>query len=385
MNNTLVNLYDEDFNLIQIFDEYRSLQWSLHVDNLSTFSITFFGEHSFVNYIKDTIIDNRLPIIYFEVVTQFKHKNIVELRGLVTKGVFQRFANGNSQVQLVGNDLRVLLTRRKIGYAANTPYSKKKNDAVTVIKEFINENLGIGANNDIRQGGANNGIKILSVGSNGLSGITWEGSKTNEILFSVINDIRNHVEEEGGLISIVADFDKITKKIYIDIIPTISGSIKRDKVFSIELDNIESITETLDESDPNLVTATGKTTQLLKDDCGSFNYTPVITISDKEKVDKNNINLVESELTTTKANNRLELYDSANEWKVRKQLPPKTTIVPKNTVDGYLYGLDIFVGDVVIIHDFFNKERYKLIESAQVQLDSNKERRVSINLRDYEQ
>jgi hypothetical protein len=80
-----------------------------------------------------------------------------------------------------------LIKRRRLLYPSTLAQSIKGNPGETVIKEFVNENAGPGANNPLRK---NNGVtRGLSIEADLGRGLTWFGQRSWQPLLDIVNEV----------------------------------------------------------------------------------------------------------------------------------------------------------------------------------------------------
>ncbi len=96
-------------------------------------------------------------------------------------------ADGNLLYVSRGQGYNVLLASEAIRYAAGSSEATKSGDSAAVAREFIDENIGPGAGVD--SNGATRVRPGLTLAAFPVSGVTWQGGRTNKNLATVLNEI----------------------------------------------------------------------------------------------------------------------------------------------------------------------------------------------------
>lgn len=94
---------------------------------------------------------------------------------------------GKKQFVSYGRGLVDLLRRRSLGYYATSAFGIKSGPGETVMKEFVNENAGPGANNALR---LSNGVTLgLSIEGDSGRGDNWFGQRSYRNLLELLQEI----------------------------------------------------------------------------------------------------------------------------------------------------------------------------------------------------
>lgn len=97
--------------------------------------------------------------------------------------------NGRQLFTSYSRSLNDLLHRRVLGYTANTAFTLKSGPGETVMKEFVNENAGPGANNAARQGSWDALTLGLSIEPDNGQGLLWANAASWRNLLDLLTEI----------------------------------------------------------------------------------------------------------------------------------------------------------------------------------------------------
>lgn len=111
-----------------------------------------------------------------------------DFTGLVlTEPRVKQTSDGVFTTNVRGRGMNELLYSEYIDYAPDTPQAYKSGVTETVIKQYVNENIGPGAGLDV--GGQSRVRSMLSIEADQFRGGTWAGSRSRKLLGTVIESI----------------------------------------------------------------------------------------------------------------------------------------------------------------------------------------------------
>ena len=165
-----------------IFDDWRGLQWQYVVNAPGFFSLTLDGGDARVSlFLPDCQIEiwRTIPGVL---------PWALAYEALVEDVYDSLFENGNRQFVIVGAGYNSLLARRTIAYYSDAAGAAKSGAAETVMKEFVDENLGPGATVPPRL--LNDGVLAgLTIGADLGTGSAWTGQRTGQNLLDTLKKI----------------------------------------------------------------------------------------------------------------------------------------------------------------------------------------------------
>lgn len=189
-----VRLIDKNTGLIKaIFDSWRILYFGHRVNGVGWYQFALDG------------LDDRKELFslddFVEIWRADPYNGISwyrEMFGMHRTSVHAIFDNGNSQFTSYGRTSEDLLNRRIIGYQSGDSYSNKSGPADTVMKEYVKENAGSSATSPPRvEDGVTQGLTV-QVSSHG--GTTWQGGRSGENLFTVLQNIAESTGVDFALV-----------------------------------------------------------------------------------------------------------------------------------------------------------------------------------------
>ena len=168
---------------IAIVDDWRSLSFYHEVNSIGSVAFTVGAEAHFVDLIKpDSIIEIYRRDVIYDV------DWYVEWEGVVRNYGWTLDAKGDEVFYIEGFKYMEFLARRTLGWYKGTTQAAKADIAETVIKEYVNENLGPGATVGAGRllGGVMSGLTIQADTSRGDA---WEGDRAYKNLLVILQEI----------------------------------------------------------------------------------------------------------------------------------------------------------------------------------------------------
>lgn len=171
-------------NLAATISRWRSLNYTKKINDFHTFTLTLNSNDPNVAFFKlDALIEvyRRIGTGAWTLDATFVHRT--RQFKVTEKGtkLFISYARG----------LNDFLRRRSILYSVNTAFTLKSGPADSVMKEFVDENLGPGATNDVRRSASSYvatmpGLRVLNT-----PGVApeWSGARGWQNLLEVLKDI----------------------------------------------------------------------------------------------------------------------------------------------------------------------------------------------------
>lgn len=193
-----IRLYDQYAQLLAVITQWRTLNLKLNLNDVSSHQLSISGIApvqgvSGVSYLKELFYTDGIVEVW---------RKVSGGSWYLLYGGFHRTPHnqiGASGVRIYtsyGRSYLDLIKRRKILYKGTTAYTLKGKAGETVIKEFVNENAGPGANNSLR---VRNGwfhytdtagvIHGLYVGVDSGQGVVWKGAREWKNLLEVIQEV----------------------------------------------------------------------------------------------------------------------------------------------------------------------------------------------------
>lgn len=181
-----VRLYrPNDGLLVAEFDNWRTLNFTRTVNGIGSHAIAFEGltgpkpDPRFDLFTLDSIVEVwRQP---------FGKPWYLEYGGMHRTPEVSLSEGGHYIFTSYGRDYLTFLDRRRLLYPSTLAQSIKGAAGETVIKEFVNENAGPGANNAARK---NNGVTLgLSIEADLARGTYWFGQRSWQPLLDIITEV----------------------------------------------------------------------------------------------------------------------------------------------------------------------------------------------------
>jgi hypothetical protein len=167
---------------VAIFDDWRSLQWQSVVNDKGFYSLTLDANDARLPLFEPdgqieiwrSIPGNLAWSLAFEAHVEDAYDSLAE--------------NGNRQYVSVGSGYNGVLGRRTISAYSDTARANKSGTAETVMKAYVNENIGPGATFPARpmQSGVMTG---LTVEADSAAGNTWTGQRGQQNLLETLKKI----------------------------------------------------------------------------------------------------------------------------------------------------------------------------------------------------
>lgn len=178
-------LKDTTGTQVAIIDDYRSLQFQKIVNDSGFFTLI--------------LNENDPKRSLFERDGQLEIKRKIpgltnwytEFECVILDFTSVIFQNGNAQFTVVGAGYNELLKRRVIAFQEETVYSKKNDNAETVMKEYVIENIGADAlvvNGRYYDGDVTGFNVEVDTGA----GAIWGGERSGKNLLSTLQEIANY-------------------------------------------------------------------------------------------------------------------------------------------------------------------------------------------------
>lgn len=183
-----VILKDQSGNQVAIFDDFESLTIDRRLNEISNYNFIMV----------DVRDDDRFDL--FELDGQVEVWRTVpgcdldwycEFRGLHRKLERSTDSNGVTKFTSSGVGYNELLARKTIAYKAGTIRADKNAPAETVMKEYVEENLGPTADDTVVGRLYQGGFPNFRVEEDSGAGETWTGSRAFENVLDVIKEIAN--------------------------------------------------------------------------------------------------------------------------------------------------------------------------------------------------
>jgi hypothetical protein len=163
-----------------IFDKFQTMRLELVLNGISTHMFSING------------LDDRVQYFTTDALVEVYRKPPGSGWAKIYGGFHrtpqkQLTTNGRKIFTSYGRSYEDLLNRRQIAYKGTTAYTLKQAAAETVIKEFVNENAGPGANNEFRLD--NGAFTGFTVQADGAQGAEWFGQRSLKSLLKTIQEI----------------------------------------------------------------------------------------------------------------------------------------------------------------------------------------------------
>lgn len=370
-----VVLKDQYGENLAIFDQFDKLTFEHRLNDRGSYSIEFQddGDDRFDLF----ELDGRVEV-YRSVpgcdVTPYR-----EFIGLHRKTEREMDDGGVKTFVSIGVDPNDLLRRKVIAYKAGTIRADKDAPSETVIKEFVEENLGPTADDTVVGRLYQGGFPFFSVEEDGAGyGIlredeseNWSGSRAYENILDVIMDISVFsgidfcIKEEGGSY-IFRTYDDQMGSDRTDIGLTDYG-VNQDGnapvVFNVSLGNVQETEYVLDRlSEVNVVIVLGE---------GELSTRDTLTVSDQESILDSPWNILEVSRPVGDFDPDFATYSMTvygEEVLEENQMEETFSVIPLQQ-PSTLYGKHYFLGDRIVVQQGDIK-RYKKITAVKITVDA---------------
>jgi len=179
-----VRLKDNTGSVAAIWDDWRSLQYQRKVNAGGFITLILDG-----NDPRAMLLETDGQIEVLRAIPGLKDW-YTDLDGIVEDFDDSTFENGNRQLTIVGSGLNSLLGRRDIAYRSDSAQAAKTGVAETVMKEYVNENVGPGATSPPRLL-ASGVMAGFAVEADAAGGNAWTGNRSSRGLLEVCQEISN--------------------------------------------------------------------------------------------------------------------------------------------------------------------------------------------------
>lgn len=188
-----VRLKDSAGTVVAVFDDWRSLQYQRKVNGAGFITFIINGNDPRGNLLET---DGQIEVLRSIPPSLGWY---TDFDGIVEDFQDDTFENGNRQLTIVGSGPISLLGRRIIAYTSDATQAAKTGVAETVMKEYVDENVGPGATSPPRL--LSSGVMAgFALEADAGGGAAWTGQRSARGLLETCQEIAN----EGGI-----DFDVV--------------------------------------------------------------------------------------------------------------------------------------------------------------------------------
>lgn len=188
-----IRLKDQSGSPAAIFDNFRTLRWQYKINAGGSFEFEIDGRDDRVSLFEpDGQLEMWRSIPGIAVWYKVFEAHIEDFDDSILENGDQRFVVG-------GTGYTGVLGRRTIAHASDTVYATKSGPAETVMKEYVNENVGPGATCPPRllESGVMPG---MSVEANSGGGAIWTGSKHEQNLLETLQGIADFAKIDFAVV-----------------------------------------------------------------------------------------------------------------------------------------------------------------------------------------
>jgi hypothetical protein len=219
----MIRLFDDVFNFLCEIDDYEKLEYTRKHYGAGDFSFKLSSNAAHANLFKN--------VDYFIVIDQDPRK-----AGIIR--FFEQVDKNDSMIEIKGYTLESLLSRRIVIPLTGSAYDVVSGPAETAIKHYV-------VNNVTTPEDSARAIACFSLATDQARGITAKKYARYEGLLDVIGEIG-----EQAAMGFEVMFDLNTKSLIFDVVPGTDHTedAASPVIFSMEYDNLESQTYTVDAS-----------------------------------------------------------------------------------------------------------------------------------------
>jgi len=331
---------DQEGNNVAMFDAWRSLNINRNLNSPDSIKLVLDGDDPRTNLFE---IDGQVRIFRKNPFVELD--DYIETEGFVRGWMRQSFENNNKQFTVYIRGWEDFLSRRIIAYNAGTVGSQKDDATETVMKEYVDENLGSSAT--IANGRLRDGvISDLSIEVDGGGGPNWSGSRAYRNILEVLIEISNATGIDFRIERLtntswefqVGEIGLDRSAVGIDPTTGLNGSGNSPVVFSENMGTISEISYSLRRLDEaNVVFALGQ---------GEESLRTVVVQSNDAAADDSPYNDREISRNGSAQEYEYELRRFADEWLEKLGPNEEFKFDPRQT-KSLFYGKHYQVGDTV--------------------------------------
>jgi hypothetical protein len=362
-----IALYDPSGTLLAILDDYRSLQFQKVVNDKGFFTLIINNSDS-----KRDLFERNGILVVMRKIPGYTDW-YTEFTGHCEDFYTNIYQNGNEQFIVVGSGLNGLLARRIIAYEEGTFQASKSDPAETVMKEFVEENIGPSAtvaNTRFAEGAMANFTVSADLGT----GAVWDGDRTGKNLLQVLQEIANFSEIDfavntdvtvGNYIFETYEDQLGSDRTIVGLNPAtgLNAAGNAPHVFSPLMGNVQQASfSTKSKESSNRVFVYGQGTGAGR----QIEYREDATLFDPA----DNINLRESMRGGSSQDSVAKLQSLGDEQLEKLREQEKFEFDPLD-IPSSLYGVHYFFGDKVTVK-VSDEQRNKRIVSVKISLASGK-------------
>lgn len=336
-----VRLKDNTGVVVAVFDDWRSLQYQRKVNSAGYITFIINGDDERAALIET---DGQIEVLR---AIPGKVAWYTDFDGIMENRFDETSENGNRQLTITGSGLNGLLARRIIAYLSSDTQADKTGVAETVMKQYVNENIGPGATTPPRQ--LSSGVMAgFAVEANAGAGSAWTGQRASRGLLETLQDIANASGVDFDVVRTGAaafEFRVYASQLGYDRTTTglvyatgLNAAGYAPIVFSIELGNIAKAMYSVKRSGmANAVYVYGQGTGALRD---------VVVAEDAADLAASPYARREMARNGSSQDNTLDLQQLANEY-LNQFMPRASFEFTPLFTDATLYGVDFNLGDKI--------------------------------------
>lgn len=362
-------------NVLTEISDFQNIAISHLVNSSGYATLILDGSHPAISYFgRDTICE------FYRSVSDFGLDWYMEFEGLNRTPVRQTFEAGTRNFTANMQGYCDLLSRRIIAYKTGTDYASKNDKAETVMKAFVDENIGPGAGNADRI--ANGVCTGFFVEPDQARGTTWQGARSFNNLLEVLQEIS---DESNIFFDVIGWQDN---NFLFKVFPSVRGTDRRydsidpatgfnaagnaPVVFSLDRGNTKSAVHSEN--------ATNQVTRVFALGQGVEDARRVISVEDTDASAESPWNLHEISREATSESTDDGLTNVANA-ELNAGKPVNTFNFDVLQAEGSFYGKHYTWGDFVTgRYDDFQEDKFVI--GADITVDSNNGETIKLKLAD---
>ena len=179
-------LKDQAGASLALFDNFSSLNFVRAVDDIGQFQIAFAdnSDSRFDLFAKDCLSEiwRTVPGVGLDWYCEF--------RGFVRRIRRETEETGHKIFQVSGYDYNHLLQRRQIAYRQGTTRAEKDNYIEDIMKQYVDENCGPGANHASRiRNGVFTNFSIEAISALHTQTANWKGDRSFQQVLSILQEL----------------------------------------------------------------------------------------------------------------------------------------------------------------------------------------------------
>lgn len=364
--NYQIVLYDDAGTKLAILDDYRSLQFQKVVNDKGFFTLIINN-----NDAKKSLFEKNGILVVMRKIPGYTNW-YTEFEGHCEDFYTNIYQNGNEQYTIVGSGFNGLLARRIIAYEEGTAPASKSDFSETVMKEFVQENIGPSAT--IANTRFADGVQAnFTVAADTGAGLAWNGDRTGKNLLQVLQEISNFSEIDfdvstnvtvGNYVFQTYEDQLGSDRTVVGLNPAtgLNGAGNAPHIFSPIMGNVQEASfSTKAKESSNRVFVYGQGTGATR----QIEYREDATL-----IGVNNINLRESMRGGSSQDSVAKLQSLGDEQLEKLKEQEKFEFTPMD-IPSSLYGVHYFFGDKVTVR-IGNEQRNKRIVSVKISLSGGK-------------